>query len=258
MQANVVAGGLGSRMGALTRRTPKPLLAPPGCRPLLGYIVDALVAVGVIRLMVCVGLALAADAIRGYLDQHFQGIAIDYVTAPPRGVGFAVHQCRARVQDEVPLLLTMADVVCPQGYAPLIRALDRVDLALAVSAAGPDPDKHYTGARIAADGEPALQSPENGATAGRPLVGVYAIRPVQAFFQILHDGIDAVEQQRTTAAEAVTLGVMNPKGEYRLSFAVQALADTGRATALVDIGPVVEVNRPDHLVGAASLLRSPR
>lgn len=256
MQAIVVAGGLGSRMGALTRRTPKPLLAPPGCGPLLGYIVDALVAVGVSRLVVCVGFG--AGAIRGYLDGRFQGIVIDYVVAPPRGVGFAVNQCRRRMQADVPLLLTMADVVCPQGYAPLSQALERVDVALAVSATGPDLDKRYTGARLAADGELAFQCPENGATAGRPVVGVYAIRPVRAFFQILHDRIDAVEQQRTTGTEAVTLGVMNQKGEYRLSFVLQALADAGHTAALVDIGPCAEVNRPHHLARAASLLRSPR
>jgi hypothetical protein len=243
-------------MGHLTRRVPKPLLAPPGCPPLLGTILEGLVGIGVSRLIVCVGFG--GVAIRRYLKRKATGtgVELDFVNTPARGVGYAVHACRHRVSEDDPVLLSMADVVCPGGYAPLVRALERVDLALAVAPVAPDPDKRYTGARIGADGALVMRPTGERQPAGRPLIGVYAIKAVGAFFRTLHQGIAAVEGVQLTPVQAVARGILNRRGEYRLSFALQSLAAAGHSAALVDLGPCAEVNRPHHLMRAAQLLRS--
>ncbi len=63
--AIVMAGGLGKRLGDLTRQTPKPLL-PVGKRPLLGTIVNQLRKHGISKIFVSVNYQ--ADKVKHYLQ----------------------------------------------------------------------------------------------------------------------------------------------------------------------------------------------
>src|SRR6185295_12633734 len=54
MQAIILAGGLGTRLGARTRDLPKALLPIAG-RPFLAWLVEALVRSGYRQLLLCIG-----------------------------------------------------------------------------------------------------------------------------------------------------------------------------------------------------------
>src|SRR5262249_59196705 len=62
-QAAILCGGLGTRLGALTRATPKPLL-PMGERPFLDVLLDALGRSGVTRVVLLAGFI--AEQIKEY------------------------------------------------------------------------------------------------------------------------------------------------------------------------------------------------
>src|SRR5262249_60400306 len=62
-QAAILCGGLGTRLGALTRATPKPLL-PMGERPFLDVLLDALGRSGVTRVVLLAGFM--AEQIKEY------------------------------------------------------------------------------------------------------------------------------------------------------------------------------------------------
>jgi len=67
VKAIVLAAGVGSRLGALTQRTPKCLL-PVGGRPLLDYWFDSLQQAGVSEVLI--NLHHQADQVRDYLAQR--------------------------------------------------------------------------------------------------------------------------------------------------------------------------------------------
>jgi D-glycero-D-manno-heptose 1,7-bisphosphate phosphatase len=88
-QAVILAGGRGTRLGELTRSTPKPLLQVGG-RPLLDYVVWNLKRHGVRRLLLSVGY-LAEQFQSWYRDGSGHGVEVEYaVELEPLGTGGAL------------------------------------------------------------------------------------------------------------------------------------------------------------------------
>ena len=97
-QAAILCGGLGTRLGALTRATPKPLL-PMGERPFLDVLLDALGRSGVTRVVLLAGFM--AEQIKEYAEaapvkQRF-GLSIEVAVEPyAAGTGGALWHARER------------------------------------------------------------------------------------------------------------------------------------------------------------------
>lgn len=100
-QAAILCGGLGSRLGDLTRRTPKPLLAVNG-RPFLDVLIETVARQGVYRILLLAAFeheqvkAYAADAARRLaLD-----IEVEVAIEPDRaGTGGAIWHARDSLDD---------------------------------------------------------------------------------------------------------------------------------------------------------------
>jgi NDP-sugar pyrophosphorylase family protein len=87
MQAAIVAGGLGTRLGPLTARVPKSMVEVHG-RPFLGWQLDLLRHHGVTDVLLCVGHQ--ADIIRDYAgDGSAFGVRIRYSDEADRRLGTA-------------------------------------------------------------------------------------------------------------------------------------------------------------------------
>lgn len=78
----IMAGGLGSRLGALTMETPKPMLMVGG-RPLLQGIVERLIAAGFHRISISVNY-LAEQIETHFGDGTLLGVEIDYLREKQR------------------------------------------------------------------------------------------------------------------------------------------------------------------------------
>ncbi len=97
-QALILAGGLGTRLGELTRQTPKPLL-PVGGRPFLEYIVWNLKRHGITRILISVGY-LAEQIMEHFGDGSCYGVSIDYVVErEPAGTGGALLLAAPKLDD---------------------------------------------------------------------------------------------------------------------------------------------------------------
>lgn len=84
--AVVIAGGKGTRLGELTRSTPKPMLPVAG-RPILERIVLHLVGAGIRRIVVSIGY-LGEQIVAHFGDGDGFGCTVEYVTeAPDRPLG---------------------------------------------------------------------------------------------------------------------------------------------------------------------------
>lgn len=78
----IMAGGLGSRLGELTKSTPKPMLLVGG-RPLLQGIVERLIAAGFFRISISVNY-LAEQIENHFGDGAVLGVEIDYLREKKR------------------------------------------------------------------------------------------------------------------------------------------------------------------------------
>lgn len=215
MKAMILAAGLGTRMGALTRQLPKPLLAVDG-KPLIVHRVEALVAAGFTELVV--NLAYLGDQIEAALgDGSRFGARIVYSREPdgPLGTGGGIKRALPLL-GAAPFLLVNADVRCDYPFARLRRPLP--GLAYLVLVDNPD---HNPGGDFAlgADGRLANQ--------GAPMLtfsGVSVIDPR------LLDGV----------GEEV----------FSLTRPLRAAADAGQLFGEHYAGAWLDVGTPDRLAQA--------
>ena len=120
MKAMILAAGLGTRMGDLTRTRPKPLLAVNG-RPLIVHLVEALAAAGLRELVI--NLAYRGEQIEAALgDGAALGVRIDYSREPdgPLGTGGGVRRALPLL-GPAPFVLVNADVHSGYPFAALPR-----------------------------------------------------------------------------------------------------------------------------------------
>ena len=120
-QCAVLVGGLGTRLGALTAATPKPLL-PCGDRPFLSWLLRELVRFGVTDILLLTGhlsaeIERAAAEIEAALPRP---VRITLSQEPVRaGTGGAVFHARDRLQDR--FLLCNGDSLFDCGLSNLLR-----------------------------------------------------------------------------------------------------------------------------------------
>ena len=114
----VMAGGLGSRLGALTRETPKPLLEIGG-EPILQRIVRRFRDEGFRHFIFCVNYKA------GMIQDHFGdgsdlSVHIDYITETRRmGTGGALSLIGRR--DFTRFVVTNADILCSDSYREMLE-----------------------------------------------------------------------------------------------------------------------------------------
>jgi len=123
MQAVILAGGLGTRLGARTRDLPKALLPIAG-RPFLAWLAEALRRSGYRQLVLCIGHY--GEQIIDFLgDGAAFGLDVTYSQDGERllGTGGAIRQALGRGLLAESFLVTYGDSYLPFDYAAPLRDL---------------------------------------------------------------------------------------------------------------------------------------
>ena len=127
-QAVFLVGGLGTRLGELTRNTPKPLMDVAG-RPFLAWLAESVVRQGVRELLFLSG-HLAPQIERAMAPFARQGVEVGYCVEPQAlGTGGALTHARERLDSRFLLLngdslfhIDLAELARDEaGQAPLAR-----------------------------------------------------------------------------------------------------------------------------------------
>ncbi len=114
-QALVMAGGLGKRLGARTKNTPKPLL-PVGGEPILERIVTQLEDAGIGQIYI--SAHYLADQIRDFVDGRQNKASVDILTEDePRGTAGALSLLPA--ETDTPVLVVNGDVLTKVDFEKL-------------------------------------------------------------------------------------------------------------------------------------------
>jgi len=119
--AVVLAAGEGTRLRPLTRNRPKPML-PAANRPIIEYVLDALVETGVEDIVLVVGYRQAR--VQEHFGPTYRGVELTYVTQEKQlGSGHALRQARGVVDG--PVLAVNGDrVIDPDIVASVVDAFD--------------------------------------------------------------------------------------------------------------------------------------
>ena len=103
MKLIVLCGGLGTRLGPLTREMPKPMLQVAG-RPFLAHVLDSIQLTEISGIVLAVGFQW--QKISDYVGSHWNGIPIQYaVETRPLGTGGAIKNAMGFVDADEALIV---------------------------------------------------------------------------------------------------------------------------------------------------------
>ncbi len=227
-KAVLLAAGRGIRMRELTQELPKPMLPVRG-KPVLAHIVAGLVAAGVKDILIIVGYH--AEVVRAYFgDGSAHGARIQYATQVTQdGTGRVVDLAREFAGRD-PFVLSYGDIlVDPVNYRALV-ALESTDEALLTVKRADDVSQ---GGAVFINDRGELIDLREKPKPGEPTspwynAGVYTFRP--SIFEF------------TAKLEK------SPRGEYELTDAIRALAQSGRRVRCIELtGEWADVRDPEVL-----------
>jgi dTDP-glucose pyrophosphorylase len=224
----LLAAGRGTRMRELTNELPKPMIEVRG-KPVLQHTVEGLRAAGVRDFLIIVGYR--ADSVQNFFgDGARYNIQIQYATQVVQdGTGRVVDLARNFVED-LPFILSYGDIlVDPENYRRVIDLSDDVEAIITVKR-GEDVTK---GGAVFLNEQMELidlheKSQPGQATSPWYNAGLYAFR--SSIFDF-------------TAKLKPSL-----RGEYELTDAVRALAQSGKKVKALELsGEWADVRDPEIL-----------
>ncbi len=226
MQAVILAGGLGTRLGARTANLPKSLIPVAG-RPFVDWQLARLAACEFTEVLLCVGHL--GDAIRAHVGDAAVGLTVRYSDDGPRLLGTAGALRRALPRLAPSFLVTYGDSYLPFDYAAPLRDLAAHPAALGTMSVFPNAGRwEASNAAIAGDrvvryakgsADPTLDHIDYGATALRRSV-IEALPPDEPW------GLDAI--QADLAARGQLRALVAPERFYEIG-SESGLAEAERA-----------------------------
>lgn len=175
--AVVMAGGLGSRLGALTRETPKPMLTVAG-RPILEWIVLHLVGQGIRQLVISIGY-LSDQIERHFGDGDDFGCTIQFVRDPVDsrlGSGGALGLIDSSVFRGLPVLVMNGDLITQFDLLSMLRHHKMSGASMTVARRTIENEVPFGVLNIGVDGS-LLEITEKPRAAWTVNAGIYVVNP---------------------------------------------------------------------------------
>ena len=227
-KAVLLAAGKGTRMRELTNELPKPMMEVRG-KPILLHIIDGLRVAGVTRFLIVVGWR--AEVVREFFGDGAKfGVSIEYETQVVQdGTGRVVELARSFAGRD-PFILSYGDIlVDPANYGRL-AALGDAEALISVKH---NPGEIAKGGAVFVNERFEMTDLREKPQPGEPTspwynAGIYTFRP--SIFEF----IARLEK--------------SPRGEYELTDAIRALAQSGRLVQALELqGDWADVRDPEVL-----------
>jgi NDP-sugar pyrophosphorylase family protein len=228
MRAGIIAAGHGERLRAGGVATPKPLLAIAG-RPRIARALDAARLAGATSVACIVNAE--TDRVRHFLESEDFGLPLTIVQRTTASSAESFLALRPHLEDAPFLLLTVDAVLAPAALPALVaraRELPRAAGVLGVTSFVDDEKPLW--AEVEHDGR--IRTLGDATRARHVTAGVYFLKPV------VYALADAAPAERWSAFRAV----------------LRALLEHGQSLYGWDVGPTVDVDRPEDIAAAERLL----
>ncbi len=247
MKAIIPVAGVGRRLRPHTHTQPKALMHVAG-RPILGHILDELVAAGINEVVLVVGHL--GEKIEEFVRSRYR-LRVHFVEqAEPLGNGHAIYVAREHLNGDG-VLIIMGDTII-KADLPRVLALD--ESAIGIHEVS---DPRRFGVVEVANGQVRrlVEKPEVPAS-NQAIVGVYLIRAPRLLGQCLEQ---MVKEQRLVRGEywlADALQMMVEAGERMRTFQITGWYDCGTPEALLEANRELlasERSTPNGLPGSVVL-----
>jgi glucose-1-phosphate thymidylyltransferase len=224
MRAIIPVAGLGSRLRPHTFSRPKVLLNVAG-KPILGHILDKLIADGITEVTIVVGYM--GEMVENYVRRNYT-INATFVEQPdPMGLGHSIYLSRTTFGTE-PILIILGDTIFD---VDLNSVLSSPYSALGVKTVE-DPKRFGVVETHEGFITHLVEKPEHPAS-NLAVVGVYYIRHPELLASCLDEII--TNDRRT-------------KGEYQLTDALQMMIDRGEKMATFHVDGWLDCGKPETLL----------
>lgn len=239
--AVVLAAGEGSRLRPLTRYRPKPML-PVANRPIIEYVVDALLAADISEIVVVVGHR--HTRIQDHLMQRYRDVEMSYVRQPNQlGSGDAL----AQVADDItgPFVVVNGDnVIDARMVRETVRQFEADDAAATVAVARSDMAGEYGTVCTENERITTILERNEGTDQGRINVGVY----------VFEEGIfDALERTTIRGGElSLTAAIPGLQGAVSPAVPDGVWYDPAYPWDLLSITERLQTAHPDLVSGPES------
>ena len=221
LTAIIPAAGVGTRLRPHTHSLPKALLPVAG-KPVLGHILDQLVAVGVDRVVLVLGYL--GEGIANWLRGAYPGLRVDAVTQAERlGLGHAIYTALEGASlREGPGLVILGDTIVRADFAGLLAAPGH-----GMGVKSVDDPRRFGVAVVEGDRIVDLEEKPEHPRSNLAMVGLYNFKDLL----VLHEGLRVlIESGRRTRGEfQVTdaLQWMIARGEHLSPFIIDGWYDVG-------------------------------
>jgi glucose-1-phosphate thymidylyltransferase len=235
MHAVIPVAGIGTRLRPHTFTHPKVLLNVAG-KPILGHIIDKVIAEGVSSATIVVGHL--SELIIDYVRGAYPALAVDFVEQEnPLGLGHAIYTARHALKDE-PILIILGDTIFDVDLRPVLK---KPVTAIGVKSVE-DPRRfgvaevsHGTISRL-------VEKPEHPVS-NLAVVGLYHIHNTPLL--------------RTCLDEVVTRNIRT-KGEYQLTDVLQMMIDRGEKMEVFPVEGWYDCGKPETLLSTNRALLEKR
>ncbi len=224
MRAIIPVAGVGSRLRPHTYTVPKVLLNVGG-KPIIGHILDSVIANGFNEATVIIGYL--GEMVKDYVLKHYS-IKVDFVEQEERlGLGHAIYLSRHTFSRD-PILIILGDTIFDVDLKKLISS---EYTAIGVKKVE---DPRRFGVAEMADGfiSRLVEKPEKPAS-NLAIVGLYYIKQPQLL-------VDSLKEMIKSNART--------KGEFQLTDALQAMIDRGEKMRTFDIDGWYDCGKPETLL----------
>ena len=231
MKAIIPVAGVGSRLRPHTFSHPKVLLNVAG-KPIIGHIMDKLIAAGIDEAIVIVGYL--GDMVEEWLTKNYS-IKFTFVTQTELlGLAHAIWMCKPYVIENEPLFIILGDTIFDVDLDPVLKSPFST---LGVKVVD---DPRRFGVAVT-DGEKILKLVEKPDTpvSNLAIVGLYFLLQAGPLFASINYLID---------------NDIKTKGEYQLTDALQHLIEKGETFTTFPVQGWYDCGKPETLLDTNEML----
>jgi glucose-1-phosphate thymidylyltransferase len=227
MQALIPVAGTGTRLRPHTYTQPKPLIPVAG-KPIIGFIIDELLEVGIRDFVFVIGYL--GERIKQYIIEHYPDIQMTFIEQPTRlGSGHAIWMARKVIQIEDELLIVFGDTIFDVNWQSMINeyhsclGIKKVD------------DPREFGVAEINDGwvTKVIEKPQIPLS-NKALVGLYKFKQPQKLIDALNIMVENDMRSHEEFQITDALEYMIKSGERFKALEVNNWLDCGRKDVLLD------------------------
>ncbi|MFC1800308.1 sugar phosphate nucleotidyltransferase [Candidatus Eisenbacteria bacterium] len=225
MKAVIPVAGEGTRLRPHTHTVPKPLLRVAG-KPILGHILDDVVALGIREVVLVVGYR--GENIVDYVRANYD-LELSFVEQTERlGLGHAIHLSKEFVGDE-PVLILLGDTIFKGDLKKMVASGGN---SIGVKRV-PDPERfgiaEIEGSRIVS----LVEKPEKPRS-DLAVAGIYSITDSAVLYGALDSLISSGRRTKGEFQLTDALNMMIEKGSELKCFEVEGWYDCGKPETLLE------------------------